>query len=54
MPKFISWNVKVGEMRVIPNYKSSIQEDITGHYLIQFIWKVDQMWNNVKLESDIA
>ena len=36
---------------IAQNHSSSPQEGISGHYLPQFIWKVDQNWNQVKLES---
>ena len=36
---------------IFQNYKSSIQEHISGHYFTQFISKVDQKLNQIKLES---
>ena len=52
-----SWpKVKLGQVEVgsniAQNHSSRPYEVISaGHYLPQFIWKVDQKWNYVKLES---
>ena len=47
--------VKLGQVVVssstAQNHSSSPYEVIYGHYLSYFIWKVDQKWNKVKLES---
>ena len=50
-----SWpKVKLGQVEVgsniAQNHSSSPYEVISGHYLPQCIWKVDQTWNLVKLE----
>ena len=42
--------VEVGS-NIAQNHSSSPYEVISGQYLPQFIWKVDQEWNYVKLES---
>ena len=53
-----SWpKVKLGQVgvrsNIAQNHSSSLLEVIYGHYLLQFICKVDQQWNWVKLESVI-
>ena len=48
-----SWSkVKLGHVGVGSNIAqwSNLQKIITGHYLAQFKWKVNQKWNYVKLE----
>ena len=41
--------VKLGKVQVgsniAQNHSSSRQEVVSGHYLPQFTWKVDQKWN---------
>ena len=51
-----SWpKVKLGKVQVgsniAQNQSSSPYEVISGHYLPQFTWKVDQNWNYVKFKS---
>ena len=50
-----SWpNVKLGQveigLNIAQNHSSSQYEAISGHFSPQFICKVDQKWNKVKLE----
>ena len=45
-----SWpKVNLGQVKInsniAQNYSSSTLEVISGHYLPQFTWKVDQKWN---------
>ena len=38
-------------LNIAQNHSSSPYEVISGNYLPQFTWKVDQKWNYVKLKS---
>ena len=38
-------------LNIAQNHSPSPQEGISGHYFPQFIWKVNQKRNQVKLES---
>ena len=49
-PKVKLGKVEVG-LNIVQNHSSSPQEVISGHYLPQFTYKVDQKWNWVKFKS---
>ena len=49
-PKVKLGQVQVGS-NIAQNHSSSPYEVISGHYLPQFTWKVDQKWNYVTFKS---
>ena len=47
-PQVKSGQVGIGS-NIAQNHSSSLQKVISGHYLPEFIWRVDQKWNPVTL-----